>query len=98
MTHSPTVRPLPPGPIEHDDDGNAIPKLADNSDAADLIALLEYGRVKGFLLEGSIRVGKITIQTVRDLRRREGAAETALTSEGIWKEHGFDPEGDNDDV
>lgn len=91
MAVTTTLRP--PGPIEHDDDGNSIPQPAENSDAADLIQLLEYGRVKGFEFSGSVRVGKITIQTVRDLRRREGPA-PSTDEAGIWKEHGFDPDGE----
>lgn len=89
-----TFRPLPPGPVEHDDDGNPIPQPAENSDARDLIQLLEYGRMKGFDFSGAIRVGKIAIQRVRDLRQREGRPDKDAPDDvGIWEEHGYKPEG-----
>ena len=61
-------RPQPPGPLEHDEDGDPLPQPAPNSDLADLIALAEWARGKDFLLTGPIRVGKIVIQGFQDLR------------------------------
>lgn len=89
------VRPLPPGPVEHDEDGDPIPQPAENSDVRDLIQLLEYGRAKGFELGGAIRVGKVAVQRVRDLRQREGRADRDEAPDpGVWAEHGYTPGGE----
>lgn len=61
-------RQTPPGPIEHDEDGDPLPQPAKNSDLADLIQLLEYGRVKDYALGPVIQVGKIRVQ-VQDIRQ-----------------------------
>lgn len=66
-----SLRPLEPGPVEHDDDGDPVPQPEPKSDLADLIQLLEYARKKGFRIGPAIRVGKI-ITTVHDLRQSEG--------------------------
>lgn len=86
-----TNRPLPPGPVIHDDEGNPIPQPAPESDLADLIQLLEYGRVKGFRIGPTVRVGKIIVQ-VSDLRQHEARRhdEQAPADPGIWAEHGYD--------
>jgi hypothetical protein len=87
-----TVRPLPAGPVEHDDDGNPVPQPAENSDLRDLIQLLEYGRAKGFRIGPTVRVGKIVTQ-VRDLRQHEGRdTKDEEPDRGIFAEHGFEPE------
>lgn len=65
------IRPLEPGPVQHDDEGDPVPQPAPNSDLTDLIQLLEYGRKKGFRIGPTVRVGKI-ITTVHDLRQDEG--------------------------
>lgn len=84
---------IPPGPVEHDDDGNPIPQPAPASDLADLIQLLEYGRVKGFRIGPTVRVGKIVV-SVRDLRQKEGADKGLPHDPGVWAEHGYDPESE----
>jgi hypothetical protein len=85
------VTPLPPGPVEFDDDGNPLPQPAPASDLADLIQLLEYGRLKGFKIGPTIRVGKI-VTTVRDLRQRDQQTAKDDTPEpSIWEEHGYKP-------
>lgn len=64
----PGSRPTPPGPIEHDEDGDPLPQPAETSDLADLIQLLEYARLKDFQVGPVVRVGKIQVQ-VRDIRQ-----------------------------
>lgn len=93
------VRPLPPGPIEHDEDGNPVPQPADGSDVRDLQQLLEWARMKDFDLTGAIRVGKISIQRVIDLRQRNRhTSQTAGPPDrGIFAEHGYDPEDEGED-
>ena len=87
-----TDRPLPPGPVEWDDEGDPVPQPAPESDLADLIQILEYGRRKGFAIGPMVRIGKIALQvTDMRLRRNAGAAEEPEPS--IWQEHGFDDKG-----
>lgn len=62
-------RPPPPGPLEHDEEGDPLPQPAAASDLADLIALAEWARQKEFALTGPIRVGKIVIQGFQDVRQ-----------------------------
>ena len=38
----------PTGPIDSDEDGNAVPVPSAESDLAHLIQLIEYGRRRGF--------------------------------------------------
>jgi hypothetical protein len=94
-----TDRPLPPGPIEFDDEGDPVPLPPAGSDLAILIAMLEFGRRKGFEFAGGIRVGAITIQRVRDLRQQEEARALDRPPEdvmpSIWVQHGAKP-GDED--
>jgi hypothetical protein len=63
-----TTRIPPPGPLEHDLDGDPLPQPAAASDLADLIQLLEYARAKDFVLGPIVQVGKIRCQ-VADLRQ-----------------------------
>ena len=87
------LRPPPPGPLTHDEDGNPLPQPAENSDLRDLIALAEWCRAKGFQLGPLVRVGKITTQ-IRDLRQAEGKRDRDEAPDlGIWAENGFDPNG-----
>lgn len=88
-------RPIPPGPIEHDDDGNPIPIPDASSDALDLFAIMEYGRRKGFQFGGAIRVGKIAIQRVVDLRQHEARRDLGEDPDpGVWAAHGYDGPGE----
>jgi hypothetical protein len=87
-----TDRALPPGPVEWDDDGDPVPQPAKESDLADLIQLLEYGRRKGFRVGPMVRIGKITVQ-VSDLRHRAAAVEETAPEPSIWQEHGYDDRG-----
>lgn len=61
-------RPLPPGPLEHDEEGDPLPQPAPASDLADLIQLLEYARTKDFQIGPVVQVGKIRLQ-VSDIRQ-----------------------------
>lgn len=58
----------PPGPLEHDEEGDPLPQPAPASDLADLIQLLEYARSKDFVLGPIVQVGKIRLQ-VADIRQ-----------------------------
>lgn len=70
------------GPVDHDDDGNTVPVPPVDSDLAQLIQLLEYGRKRGFQIGPAIRVGSIVTQ-VRDLRQKEGGPELP-PDDGGW--------------
>lgn len=59
------------GPIDSDEDGNAVPLPPAESDLAQLIQLLEYGRRRGFRIGPAVRIGKLAVQ-VQDLRQTEG--------------------------
>ena len=83
-----TDRPLPPGPVEYDDDGIAVPQPAAESDLADLIQLLEYGRRKGFRIGPMVRIGKITVQ-VADMRQRAAATAPDEPEPSIGEMVGF---------
>lgn len=61
----------PTGPIDSDEDGNAVPVPPAESDLAQLIQLLEYGRKRGFRIGPTVQIGKLTVQ-VADLRQTEG--------------------------
>lgn len=76
-------RPLPPGPVEYDDDGVPIPQPAPDSDLADLIQLLEYGRRKGFVIGPMVRIGKIALQVV-DARQQRGSTRPSEPEPSIW--------------
>lgn len=60
----------PTGPIDSDEDGNAVPIPPAESDLAQLIQLLEYGRKRGFRIGPTVQIGKLTVQ-VQDLRQDE---------------------------
>jgi hypothetical protein len=83
------VKP-PTGPIEADEDGNALPVPTPDSDLAQLIALLEYGRKRGFRIGPTVQVGKIATQ-IADLRQDEGGGGTE-NDPGPWRAAGY--EGD----
>lgn len=61
----------PTGPIDSDEDGNAVPLPPAESDLAQLIQLLEYGRKRGFRIGPTVQIGRLTVQ-VADLRQTEG--------------------------
>jgi hypothetical protein len=63
-----TPRIPPPGPLEHDEEGDPLPQPAPASDLADLIQLAEWARQKDFAITGPIRVGKIEIAGFSDIR------------------------------
>jgi hypothetical protein len=80
----------PTGPIESDEDGNALPVPSPDSDLSQLIALLEYGRKRGFRIGPTVQVGSITTQ-IADLRQDEGGGELEKDP-GPWRAAGY--EGD----
>lgn len=67
-----------------DDDGNVIPPPEPNSDVAHAIYLLEYGRLRGFKIGPTLKVGETVVQ-VRDLRQeaqQAGESHTPDLEEG----------------
>lgn len=83
-------RPLPPGPVEFDEDGDPLPIPPAGSDLAALIQLLEFGRRKGFRIGPTVRVGSIVLQ-VKDLRQPEADGARDVDPEpGIFAQHGYD--------
>lgn len=52
-----------------DDDGNALPPPAPDSPVAQIMYLLEWGRLRGFQIGPRVQVGDTIIETV-DLRQR----------------------------
>lgn len=88
-----TDRILPPGPVAFDDDGDPIPQPAAQSDLADLIQMLEYGRKKGFRFGPVVHVGKIITQ-VQDLRQTEGRGIAQEPDEGAWAAAGYKPDAE----
>jgi hypothetical protein len=92
-------RPLPPGPVETDADGDPLPMPAENTDLADAIQLLEFCRRKGYVVGPMLRVGKLVMQIV-DIRqrKREGlTGDPAPDKSDIWEEHGYKPRDGLDD-
>lgn len=88
----PVSEPLS-GPLEHDEEGNALPRPEARSDLADLIQLLEYGRRRGFRIGPMVRLGKITLQ-IQDLRQTEGRGGEPKPERSIWDEHGYRDDAD----
>jgi hypothetical protein len=92
-------RPLPPGPVEFDEEGDPVPLPSAGSDLATLIAMMEFARRKHFAFEGGIRVGSITIQSVRDLRQLREFQDLDRppidAMPDIFEQHGAKP-GDRD--
>jgi hypothetical protein len=56
-----------------DDDGNALPPPAPDTDVALIIYLLEYGRKRGFRIGPTLKVGETVLQ-VADLRQAQQSA------------------------
>lgn len=65
------MKPPPTGPIDADEDGNVVPVPPADSDLAQLIQLLEYGRRRGFRIGPTVKIGQLVTQ-VQDLRQTEG--------------------------
>ena len=69
---------------EETDEGTPIPAMS--PDATDLVALLEYARIRGFRLGHSVKVGRIELVGVVDLRD-DAAKQEAVP--GPWEEAGL---------
>lgn len=74
-----------------DERGNALPALDPASSVYQLVALLEYARIRGFRIGPTVKIGDVTIQ-VQDLRQSEGRG-VPEPEVGPWAAAGF-PEGD----
>lgn len=75
-----------------DEHGNALLDIDPLSSAGQLVALLEYGRCRGFRIGPYVKIGELAVQ-VQDLRQTEGADMPSVPDEGIWKAAGYE-EGD----
>ncbi len=76
------------GPLDHDEEGNALPRPEPGRDLDDLIQLLEYCRRRGFRIGPMVRIGKLTLQ-IQDLRQTEGRGGEPKPEKSIWEEHGY---------
>lgn len=85
-----TLKP-PTGPIDADEDGNVVPVPPAESDLAQLIQLLEYGRRRGFRIGPTVKIGQLVTQ-VQDLRQTEGTGQGLEPDPGPWRAAGY--EGD----
>lgn len=83
------MKPPPTGPIDSDEDGNVVPVPPADSDLAQLIQLLEYGRRRGFRIGPTVQIGKLAVQ-VADLRQDEEPGRAGLDDPGPWKAAGYD--------
>ena len=86
----------PPPPPDHDEDGRplAVPDKA--SSVGQLIYLLEWGRIRGFRLGPTLKVGDLVVQ-VSDLRQTEGQGPVGDDApehdvSAFWKACGYNPE------
>lgn len=73
--------------VTEDADGNEIIPPAPSTDAAQLVYLLEWARVRGFRLGPAIRIGGLTLQ-VQDLRQTEGRNLPGLPEIDPWEAAG----------
>ncbi len=78
------------GPLDADEDGNALPVPPPESDLATLIQLLEYARRRGFRVGPTVKVGSIVTQ-VQDMRQDETGRDLPADP-GPWAAAGL--EGD----
>lgn len=79
----------PPPMPDADDEGRPLTPPPGATDAAQLIYLLEWARLRGFRLGPSIKVGEIVLQ-VQDLRQREGGAGLDDSDPGPWAAAGYE--------
>jgi len=83
------MKTTPRGPIDSDEDGNIVPVPPAESDLAQLIQLLEYGRRRGFRIGPTVRVGALVVQ-VQDLRQNESQLGDELEPQmGAWEAFGY---------
>lgn len=83
------MKPPPTGPVDADEEGNALPMPSPDSDLADLIQLIEYGRRRGIQIGPMVQVGRITTQ-IRDLRQDEAGGTPQDPDPGPWRAAGYD--------
>lgn len=57
----------------HDEHGNPLPALDPTSAAYQLVALLEYARVRGYRIGPFVKIGDVVAQ-VQDLRQDRSSA------------------------
>lgn len=78
-----------------DEHGNALLEVDPNSMVGQLVALLEYGRRRGFRIGPFVQIGDVRLQ-VQDLRqdRDEGRSVELPPDAGPWAAQGVDEDGD----
>lgn len=74
----------------HDEAGNVIP-IDPAGPVGQLVALLEYGRARGFRIGPMVKIDGLVVQ-VQDVRQREGH-DLPMPDVGPWTAAGY-PEGD----
>ncbi len=72
------------------EEGDELPAIDPKSDVGMLVALLEWGRDRGFQLGPTIQVGAVTVQ-VRDMRIDRDKPERNAEETDIFTEHGHNP-------
>lgn len=83
------MKTRPTGPIDSDEDGNVVPVPSAESDLAQLIQLLEYGRRRGFRVGPTVKIGALVVQ-VQDLRQNESQRSDEFEPQmGAWEAFGY---------
>lgn len=75
----------------HDEAGNVI-AIDPVSSVGQLVALLEYGRARGYRIGPFVKLDGLTVQ-VQDLRQPEGRGVAPPPDQGPWSAAGYE-EGD----
>lgn len=76
-----------------DEHGNPLLEVDPNSMCGQLVALLEYGRRRGFRIGPFVQIGDVRLQ-VQDLRQDEGRGVAPVDDPGPWVAAGLDEDGD----
>ncbi len=92
MTRRAPRIPAPDLP-DHDEDQNPLGVPDPKSDVGQLLYLLHAARFSGFELRGTIQVGGVVVQNVRDLRQVEARRDPDAPDPGWERAHGHNPDG-----
>lgn len=71
-----------------DEDGNDIPEVKPDSDLGQIMAFMEWGRRRGFVIGPTIQVGETIVQIADPKARIEKTERVPDTS--IWASHGHE--------
>lgn len=81
--------------ITNNADGEMLKPPPDDSDVAQIIYLLEWGRMRGFVLGPTIQVGETIVQVTDPVLERRVKADATSSNPRpatIWEEAGYDGE------